>query len=51
MWQIKDHLYDIIKALFLDLVLTVETSQHELRANANLEAALKKRRPSTWRRS
>jgi hypothetical protein len=44
MWQVKDRLYDLIKALFLDLVLTVETSQRELRANAKLEAALKKKK-------
>jgi hypothetical protein len=44
MWQVKDRLHDLIKALFLDLVLTVESSQRELRANAKLEAALKKKK-------
>jgi hypothetical protein len=44
MWQVKDRLYDLIKAIFLDMVLTVETSQRELRANAKLEAALKKKK-------
>jgi hypothetical protein len=44
MCQVKDRLYDLIKALFLDLVLSVEISQQELRANAKLEAALIKKK-------
>ena len=44
MWQVKDRLHDLTKALFLDLVLNVESSQREMRANAKLEAALKRKK-------
>jgi hypothetical protein len=44
MYKVKEKLHDLIPALFLDLVLTVETDQRELKANAKLEATLKKKK-------
>jgi hypothetical protein len=41
MYKVKEKLHDLIPALFLDLVLTVEMSQREAKANAKLEASLK----------
>jgi hypothetical protein len=44
-YKVKDTIYDLVPALFVDLVTsTVETSQRELTANAKLEAALKNKK-------
>jgi hypothetical protein len=40
-YKVKDTIYDLVPALFVDLASTVETSQRELTANAKLEASLK----------
>jgi hypothetical protein len=44
MYKVKDKLNDLIPKLFLDLILTVEMSHRELKANAKLEATLKKKK-------
>lgn len=44
MYKVKEKLHDLIRELFLDLVLTVEMSHREIKANAKLEATLKKKK-------
>ena len=43
-WKTKDKLFDLIPALFMDLILHVELSHRETKANAKLEASLKKKK-------
>jgi hypothetical protein len=42
-WKVKETLYDLIPSLFINLCCAVETSQAVSKANAQLEAALKKK--------
>jgi hypothetical protein len=44
LYKVKEKLHNLIPSLFLDLVLTVEMSHRELKANAKLEATLKKKK-------
>jgi hypothetical protein len=44
MWKTKDKLFDLIPVLFMDLILHVELSHRETKANAKLEASLKKKK-------
>ena len=44
LYKAKEKIYDLIPTIFLDLVLTVELSHRELKANAKLEATLKKKK-------
>jgi hypothetical protein len=44
LYQVKEKLHDLIPLIFLDLVLTVEQNQRQLKANAKLEATLKKKK-------
>jgi hypothetical protein len=44
MCKVKNKLRDLINPLFMDLVLNVEMSQREFKANAKLEASLKKKK-------
>jgi hypothetical protein len=44
MWKTKDKLFDLIPVLFMDLINHVELSHREIKANAKLEASLKKKK-------